>query len=96
MHYSTVGPREDKVTKWQAVAARQDAGWTVEMAIPRRILSDPEHMRMNFVHRRRDGKETTDLELCPTYGVGSDPDLLPDWRPAEAIARFARLQLPAH
>jgi len=57
-------------------------------------LPDPSKARVNFVHRRREGKEATDFELCPTYGLGTDPDLLPDWKPVEVADRFARLLLP--
>jgi hypothetical protein len=92
--YATVGAKEDKDTAWKAAAASASGAWSVEMAIPRSLFPDARQLRVNFVHRRRQGMDTTDFELCPTYGLGGDPDLLPDWKPVEAPERFAQLELP--
>jgi hypothetical protein len=51
-------------------------------------------MRINVVHRREQGKATRELQLCPTYKMGGDPDRLPDFQPADLVERFARLVIP--
>ncbi len=91
IRYSGIGQKEDKRVTWKAFASGQQDTWCVEMAIPRRLFPGVENLRINVVHRHQDGKQFIDYELCPTYGMGSNPDLLPDWKPREAVDRFARL-----
>jgi hypothetical protein len=90
IRYASKGAREDTTTRWLAAADREERNWSVEMAIPRTLLVDPE-ARINIVHRRRQGKEYTDYELCPTYGMGGDPDVLPDWKAQDTVDRFGHL-----
>lgn len=82
---------EEATIPWRGAAARQGGAWTVEMAIPRKLFADLSKVRVNVVHHRRDSKGFGDLELCPTYGLGPNPDLIPDWKPAEKTDQFARL-----
>ena len=63
------------------------------MAIPRRLFSHLGNLRVNVVHREKIGPNYNDYELCPTYAMGDDADLVPDWRPVERADRFARLIL---
>jgi hypothetical protein len=76
---------------WRAAVGQQGEGWCVEMAIPRTLFPDAKELRVNVVHRRQDGSAFTDSELCPTYALGQDADLIPDWKPQELPARFARV-----
>jgi acid phosphatase type 7 len=77
--------------QWQARAGRDKEAWTVEMAIPMSLFSARRDLRVNVVRREKFGRTFNDYELCPTYGTGDNPDLIPDWRPVEKIDRFARL-----
>jgi hypothetical protein len=88
------GPKNEKAPAWRAAASQQHQAWSVELAIPRNLFVDLNAVRVNIVHRRLDGKVSTDYELCPTYGMGPDPDLVPDWKPRESGDRFAHLVLP--
>jgi hypothetical protein len=81
---------EDSETRWRAAAVKEKGGWCVEMAIPRKLFADPARLRIDMVHHRRSGsKEFVDYELCPTYGMGPDPDLLPDWYATEDPDQYA-------
>jgi hypothetical protein len=84
-------PTGDHDIAWRAAAARAEGGWSVEMAVPRRLLADWSRVRVNVVHRRQEGKAATELQLCPSYKMGNDPDRLPDFQPADLVERFARL-----
>jgi 3',5'-cyclic AMP phosphodiesterase CpdA len=70
---------------------RGEQAWCAELAVPRKLFADWSQVRVNVVHRRDRGKESQELHLCMTYVLGSDPDLLPDFRPANTPDRFARL-----
>jgi hypothetical protein len=78
---------------WQARAARDGKTWTVEMSIPRNLVKDWSKVKVNVVHRRKDGKDYTDWHLCPAFTLGSDPDLLPDFRPGDVPEKFARVEV---
>jgi hypothetical protein len=92
--YSVGAPGTNATPVWRATAAPQPGGWSVEMALPRSLFARNASVRINVVHRRQEGKADIDYELCPTYGVEGDPDLLMDWKPRDAVERFARLTLP--
>jgi 3',5'-cyclic AMP phosphodiesterase CpdA len=77
----------------RTVLSTQAATWTVEMAVVRRLFSDWTKVRVNVVHRRQDGKEAVEYQLCPAWTLGTDPDRIPDAKPSDDPARFARLQL---
>jgi hypothetical protein len=87
------GEKTDEPTdvKWRSAVARGEQSWCAEFALPRKLFADWSQVRVNVVHRRDRGKESQELQLCPTYVLGSDPDLLPDFRPANTTDRFARL-----
>jgi hypothetical protein len=85
------GGDADAEPTWAAAAARQDATWTVEMAVPRALFADWSKVRVNVTHRRREGKEYREFHLCPSYTAGNDPDQVPEWKPSTAPERFARL-----
>jgi hypothetical protein len=89
------GEKEDEPTevKWRSAVARGEQSWCAEMAIPRKLFEDWSKVRINVVHRRDRGKERQELHLCPTYVLGTDPDLLPDFKPGNTTDRFARLVL---
>ncbi|HEV3261126.1 MAG TPA: metallophosphoesterase [Gemmataceae bacterium] len=93
--YARHGDKDDTTTVWRAAAAHDHAAWCVEMAIPRKLFPDVAKVRINVVHRRREGKTFVDYELCPSYGLGNDPDVIPNWKPADKAERFARLRLPS-
>jgi hypothetical protein len=87
--------KEDAVTEWQAAVAPAERGWNLEMKIPREAFSTEADLRINTVHRQGSGSWSIDYELCPTYSMGSDPDLLPDWKSGSSPASFARLKWSA-
>jgi hypothetical protein len=80
--------------EWRAMAAAVPGGWSAEMAVPRRLFADWAQVRLNVAHRRLDSRQPVELQLCPTYKPGSDPDQLPSVVPAELPEHFARLGLP--
>jgi hypothetical protein len=91
--YTNLGKTPDgKPVSWQGRAGRDGKSWVVEMAIPRNVLADWSGVKVNVVHRRKDGKDAGEWQLCPAYTLGGDVDLLPDFRPAELPDKFARLE----
>jgi hypothetical protein len=97
--YYAVNGQEDSARTWSAVVNRTQEAWSVQVAIPRKYFSNPDRVRINVVHRRRipDAKpprQYQDCELCPTYEMGADPDLLPDWKTGDKVERFAHLIWP--
>jgi hypothetical protein len=84
-------PSTQVVTQWRARAAGDSNTWTAEMAIPRTLFLNLDRLRANVVRREKVSQGYNDLELCPTYGLGDDPDLIPDWRSGDKPERFARL-----
>jgi hypothetical protein len=91
VHYSNPSSGEQE-PGWQAAAAQAEGGWSVEMALPRRLVADWSRVRVNVVHHRQEGKAATELQLCPSYKMGNDPDRLPDFQPADLVERLALLQ----
>jgi hypothetical protein len=91
--YHDGGKTDDPAIAWQAVAARDGAAWSVEFAVPRRLFSDWSQVRVNVTHRQGSGKQARDLQLCPAYVLGADPDGLPDYKPSDKPDTFARLAL---
>lgn len=79
--------------KWQGKAARDGNTWCVEMAIPRSRFKDWREVRVNVIHRAKEGTAYRDLHLTPCYTQGPDPDKLPDPKFAETPARMAKLIL---
>jgi hypothetical protein len=77
----------------KAAVAHQRGAWCVEMAISRTLFSDWSKVRLNVVHRRQEGKEGVEYHLCPSFTLGSDPDRIPDAKPSDDPAKFARLKL---
>jgi hypothetical protein len=65
----------------------------VEFAVPRRLFPDWSRVRVNVTHRRGEGRLARDLQLCPAYTLGADPDGLPDYKPSDKPDSFARLTL---
>jgi hypothetical protein len=90
VRYHESGDKDEEAITWRAAAARARGGWTAEIAVPRKLFADWSGVRVNVVHRRG-GKEGQELHLCPTYTFGDNPDRLPDCRPSERPARWARL-----
>jgi hypothetical protein len=93
VRYTTRNGKEDPATTRQGAAGREDGAWCVELAVPRRLFLDMEKLRVNLLHRRRGDAGYLDYELCPTYMLGSSPDVIPDWKPGEAVDRWATLAL---
>ncbi len=97
LRYYTCNQKEDSTRDWRAVVAKCRGGWCAQFALPRKFASSLDRVEINVTHRRRlpeakSGRKYADLELCPTYRMGSNPDRLPDWQPAEAVDG-ARLSL---
>jgi hypothetical protein len=84
--------KEDDDTEWMAAATSSTDGWRVMMRLPRDLFPERTDLRINVVHRQGTGSRSLDYELSPTYSVGSDPDLLPDWRPGTSIDAYAHLK----
>jgi hypothetical protein len=76
----------------RTVLSAQANSWLVEMAVARRLFPDWTKVRVNVVHRRQDGKDMVEYHLCPAWTLGTDPDRIPDARPSDDPARFARLR----
>ncbi len=79
---------------WRGIAAAVDGGWGAEVAVPRRLFTDWSQVLVNLAHRRVEGRETAEFQLCPSFKMGSDPDDLSSIVPADLPERFARLVLP--
>ena len=77
--------------EWQSAVARNGPTWCLEMALKRSLFADWSMVRVNVTHRRREGKDYRDLQLCPSFTNGNDPDQLPDSKPSNAPDRFAHL-----
>jgi hypothetical protein len=84
--YSNLSAGAGTAPSWKAVAGRQPGAWCVEMAIPRKLIADLAKVRVNVVHHHCEERSFVDYELCPTYTLGTDPDLLPDWVPADKVS----------
>jgi hypothetical protein len=92
VRYSSGGLEQDE-GYWRGRAAAAEGGWSVEVAVPRKLFADWAQVRVNVVHRRQDAKDYTELHLCPAYTMGNDADRLPDFRPADLPERFAQLDV---
>jgi hypothetical protein len=88
-----IGGKEETETVWKAAAGRGDHVWHAELAVPRQLFADWSQVRINVVHRRGGRTGATEYELCPTFVMGGDPDLIPDWKAGADVERFARLRL---
>jgi len=88
--YESMDHRE---TACKAAAAHQRESWCVEMAISRALFPDWSKVRMNVVHRRQEGKEGLEYQLCPSFTLGNDPDRIPDAKASDEPSKFARLRL---
>jgi hypothetical protein len=98
VRYSTCDGEEEPVKNWRAAVGRRKEAWWVVLAIPRKDYPDLEQVRVNVVHQRKEpgpvrkGKRRyAELELCPTYQMGNDPDRIPDWRAGKASGQPAKL-----
>jgi hypothetical protein len=85
VRYYACNQNEDSSKDWRAVVGKCKEGWCVQFALPRKFYRDLDKVRINVTHRRllgkaKLGRRYVDLELCPTYRMGSDPDILPDWQ----------------
>jgi hypothetical protein len=85
LRYYTCNEKEDSTRDWRAVVGRCHRGWCVQLALPRKVYADSRKVRVNVMHRRelrgkKSGRRYVELELCPSYHMGSNPDLLPDWQ----------------
>jgi hypothetical protein len=83
--------KDERPIQWQARAGRDKDGWSAEFSIPRLAFEDLGKVRVNVVRRAKIGRGYNDFEMCPTYGLGEDSDLIPDWKPVERVDRFAAL-----
>lgn len=91
--YATVGGREDRTLSWKVSVEPRTSGWDAAFAIQRKALPDADRLRINIVHRARQGDGFAEFQLCPTYVPGPSPDQIPDWRLQDAPQHFARLVL---
>ncbi len=82
---------EEAAAAWHGSATGHDGFWTAEMMIPLSVVSDRSELRVNVVHRSQD--TGSEFELRPTFGLGQNPDVIPDWKSASSSDRFARLRL---
>jgi hypothetical protein len=96
-YYSVDG--KDAPGQWRAIAGPGHASWQVELAIPLNQFPDRANLRINLVHRSRiPTKEWTlkpsyaEFEMRPTFGLGANPDVIPDWKSVTAPDQFARLR----
>jgi hypothetical protein len=90
MLYESVDHAEEPC---DAAVAHQRGMWCAEMAISRKLFPDWSRVRMNVVHRRQEGKEGVEYHLCPAFTLGGDPDRIPDAKPSDDPAKFAKLRL---
>jgi hypothetical protein len=88
---SSLDRKEVDADRWRSATTQHGKTWTLEIAIPRRLLGDLSKLEINVVHHRRDGGSFVDQSLCPVYEPGTDPDVLPDWKTAGMRERFARV-----
>ena len=66
------------------------------MAIPRKRIADLAKVRVNVIHHHCEERSFVDYELCPTYTLGTDPDLLPDWVPADKVSEQRVREVATH
>jgi hypothetical protein len=84
-------PGDDFGPGWKAALGRSRGAWYVEMAVPRVLFAGWSEVRLNVAHRRQEGKDGVEMQLCPSYSLGKDADRIPDFQPSERAERFARL-----
>jgi hypothetical protein len=82
---------------WRGVATRTKDAWSIQMAIPKKLISNIDKARINVIHQRRvvglrPSRRFLEFELCPTYIMGEDPDRIPDWRSGDRATQFADLR----
>jgi len=92
---------KDAVTTAQAMAAPGQGYWTAEFAIPLQRFADRSKLRINVAHRSKEASKGITLrstyreyELRPSFGLGTNPDLIPDWKPTTSPDRFAEMLWP--
>ena len=88
MIYHTVNDLERELS-WLAAAVGGDGEWTVKMTIPLEGL-DVSKLRMNIIHRIK--QPMRDYELRPSFSLGSNPDIIPDWKVDTKPEKFARVK----
>jgi hypothetical protein len=83
----------DTKLDWRTAVLAERGAWSVEMAISRKLFTDWSKVRVNVVHRRQEGKDGVEYQLCPTFTLGPDPDRIPDAKSSDDPAKFARLRI---
>jgi hypothetical protein len=78
---------------WRTAVSAERGAWSVEMSIPRTLFPDWSKVRVNVVHRRQEGKDAVEYQLCPAFTLGNDPDRIPDAKANDDPAKFARLHI---
>lgn len=91
IRYYSSGMKEDHPPPWEGRASHDRDAWTVELALPRTLFTDMDKVRINVVHHQRHGTGYLDAELCPSCGLGTNPDVIPDWKPVNNPDHYARL-----
>jgi 3',5'-cyclic AMP phosphodiesterase CpdA len=86
---SSLDQKAVDTTQWRSACSRQGETWNVEMAVPRALLGDRAKLEINVIYHRRDGSSFVDQALRPAYELGTDPDMLPDWKTVSVQERFA-------
>ncbi len=80
---------------WASAVAVGDGCWCAEFAVPLSALSNPAGLRVNVVYRNQEARR--EYELRPSFALGQNPDLIPDWlvpdrKDATLTANFARIK----
>jgi hypothetical protein len=88
--YCTCDGIADTRAGWEGKAFLKQTGWFAKIGLPRSLFTDPSDLRVDVIYRRGSRQSAADFELCPTYRLGTHPDMIPDWKPAlgESMARL--------
>jgi hypothetical protein len=78
---------------WRTAVSTEHGAWLAEMTISRALFPDWSEVRVNVVHRRQEGKDAVEYQLCPVFTLGNDPDRIPDAKASDDPTKFARLRI---
>ncbi|MBY0528152.1 MAG: metallophosphoesterase [Gemmataceae bacterium] len=90
LRYAAKDKSEDTGIDWQCACGQEKGAWTAELALPRKLFAAHAKLRINVLHQLG-GLRAPTFELCPTYLIGGDPDVIPDWWAGDSVEGHAQL-----
>jgi acid phosphatase type 7 len=87
------GSDSNAKVEWLAAAASTKAGWSAEMAVPRRLFADWSKVRINVTHRRKVDGQFQDLQLCPSYTHLMNGERIPEVLTSDTTEAFAWIEM---